>query len=240
MTEQSDVEVGGAGEKPTSPVSPKTVDDAETLSKLVRSVVEEAIKPIKGEISGIYSRQDKDRNVYSEFMAEYKKHKRDGLNDEDAERAANVSLEVKAKETRKDALIEAMARKLGLDSPTPVGNGQSGAVDVAQVILETGLEQTDPDVIAAFAGKSFSDPRDAKLIAMDLRLRKVTKPEPSDADRATNSGSVPHSKDAAGLTEEYIKSQLAASKDPQRATLVRANKEKYRKLGVDVDHVSFT
>lgn len=226
MTEKSDVEVEGAGGTPTPPVSPKTVDDAETLSKLVRSVVEDAIKPIKAEIGGIYSRQDKDRNQFSEFMAEFKKHKRDGLNDEEAERAANVSLEEKTKEARKDALIEAMARKLGLDSPPPVGNGKGEAVDVAKVLSETGLDQTDPEVIATFAGKSFTDPRDAKLIAMELRLRKVTKPEPSEADKATTSGMPGGTKMSQDQINQKIATLNAYYKSPTKNAKQIADLEK--------------
>ena len=186
MTEQSDVEVGGAGGTPNPSVSQTPVADADALSKLVKSAVDDALKPIKGEISGIYSRQDKDRNAFSEFMAEFKKQKAKGLDDDAAETAANSVLEKQKKEQKRDELLELVAKKLGLDSPSPVGNGNGGTVDMAKVVSDYGLKADDPDVIAAFGNRSFTDEKDARLATLEFAYKKATKPQPSDADKATS------------------------------------------------------
>lgn len=185
MTPQPNVEDVDAGGTPTPPAAQASVADAETLSKLVRSAVDDALKPIKGDISGLYSRQDKDRNAFSDFMAEFKKQKATGLDDDAAETAANSAIEKRTKEQKRDALLEAVAKKLGLDSPDPVGNGQGKAVDVAKVISEYGLKNDDPDVIAAFTNRQFADEKDARLAVLDLAYKKATKPQPSDADGAS-------------------------------------------------------
>lgn len=189
MTDQSDVDVAGGGSTPKETPSTKPVEDAETLSRLVEGVVKnvlsEELKPIKGEISGLYSRQDKDRNAFSEFMAEYKKQKAKGLNDEAAEIAANNALDERKKATRRDQLIEAVAKKLGLDSEQPVGNGEQEAVSVAEVVKLAGLDPSDPEVIAAFAGKNITSNLDAAILAGRVAASKASKPQPTEADKAS-------------------------------------------------------
>lgn len=84
----------------------------------------------------------------------------------------------------------------------PSGNG---AVDVAKVIAETGLSAQDPEVIAAFAGKNFSNPLEAQVAAWKLAAQKATKPQPSDADAATP----PAQKTSRGLTDAEVSDKAA-------------------------------
>lgn len=191
MTQETNVEETGAGGTPKPPASETSVADAETLSKLVRSAVDEALKPIKGDISGLYSRQDKDRNAFSEFMAEFKKQKAKGLDDDAAESAANSVLDKQKKEQKRDELLELVAKKLGLDSSQPVGNGNGGAVDVAKVASEYGLKADDPEFVAAFSNRKYDNDKDARLDLVTFAYKQATKPQPSDADAASPPSGAP-------------------------------------------------
>lgn len=182
----------GAVEKPTSPASEaagkSVAGNAADLSELVRTAVEEVLKPIKGEISGLYSRQDKDRNQFREFMDEFRKQKKKGLDDGEAEIAANEVLSAKAAEqkARDDEIAwrKAVSEKLNLSSPQPVGNGQPGAVDVAKVISDVGLDSSDSDAIA-LAARQYPN-EEARELA--LRRYAMSKKTPTPADQSAPPG----------------------------------------------------
>jgi hypothetical protein len=100
----------------------------------------------------------------------------------------------KAEDEFRQSVRELVQHLRGSNS-LPNGNG---AVDVAKVIAETGLSAQDPEVIAAFAGKNFSNPLEAQVAAWKLAAQKATKPQPSDADApsAPSKPAAPKNKDA--------------------------------------------
>ena len=168
-------EGNGAGGEATSSASAPTgkpvEGTAEELSKLVKSVIAEELKPIKGEISGLYSRQDKDRNQLREFMDEFKKVKAEGKTDEEAEVIAQRNIAEREKQSKRDQVIDALAERfLGTPSTPSAGNGASGAVNPAQEIAKKyNLDMNDKDY--ADAVKS-GDP--AKLL--DVVMAKTSAP----------------------------------------------------------------
>lgn len=150
--------------------SPVAVD-ADALSRLVKDAIAAELKPIKGEISGIYSRQDKDRNALREFMDEVKKQQANGLSENDAIDAAQNALNERAETVAEKKMIREIHAKLfGSSSTQPAGNGPSGA-EQAQIISEYKLDGNDPEVIAAYSlsGDSFR----AKIA--DIAYRRATK-----------------------------------------------------------------
>ena len=72
MPENTDVDTTGAGGDTNPPVSKVSVNgDEERLSRIVKSAIAEELKPIKGDIGGLYSRTDKQQNAFSDFLKEY-------------------------------------------------------------------------------------------------------------------------------------------------------------------------
>jgi hypothetical protein len=209
MTEEANVEervtegAGGETNPPVSEEASKSVAvDADALSKLVRGVVEESLKPIKGEISGIYSRQDKDRNSFREFMEEVKKQEASGLSENDAIDAAESALSARAESAAEKKMLKEIHSKLFGDSPvSPAGNGENGAGQIAQVISELPLDGNSPDVMAILAEEGLT------LEQQELKLRRLAdrpkkQPSPSAAPSG-NSGTA-----AAGVDEEALLSEL--------------------------------
>ena len=195
MTESTnvDTQAGGAGaEGNTTPsASPQTgatvaVTPAQ-LSKLVEDGIEKALKPVKGEISGLYSRQDKDRNAFSEFMAEFKKQKKTGMSDDEAETAATAALSEREKAAKRDKAIDTILERFGDPaSAAPAGNVQSGTEDQAKVISAYQLDANDAEVIAnmKLQGAEF------KAAIADLAFRRATK-QPASPSGATTLTSAP-------------------------------------------------
>lgn len=87
----------------------------------------------------------------------------------------------KAEDEFKQNVRELVQHLRGSNS-LPNGNG---AVDVSKVIAETGLSATDPEVIATLTGKSFSSPLEAQVAAWKLAAQKANKPQPTEADAAS-------------------------------------------------------
>lgn len=156
MTEKLNVDEHGA-QAANPGVSGKSVEN-ETLqlSELVKE-----IKSIKSEISGIYSRQDKDRNQFREFMDDFQRFKAGGMTDEAAYRAAESGQNAKVLEKR----LEELEKKF----TSPTGNG---TVDAVKVIQSAGLDMEDPRV-KVLAGRSYAN--DMELYAA-IGQHVATKP----------------------------------------------------------------
>lgn len=186
MTDNLTVDGNGAGGSPSQPVSKPAIEDADALSKLLDEKLDKVLKPVLGEIRGLQSRQDKSDKTYREFLDEFKKQKASGLNDADAETAATAELEKRKKAEQREVLFDAMARKLGLVPDEPVGNGGGGAVNVAEVVADFGLDPKDPAVIAELLSKSYADEAAALKAARDYKRAKANAPKPTEADRPTS------------------------------------------------------
>ena len=156
----------------TEPTKPVAGDAAQLpgLVEAVRKVVAEELKPVKGEISGIYSRQDKDRNAFREFMDEYKKQKASGKSDADAEVAAQNALTERAEAVAEKQMLKDIHAKLFGSSPA--GNG---ADEVAQIISQYHLDEKDPSVAKLYTLKG----AELKAEAADMAFRRATKQPPS-------------------------------------------------------------
>lgn len=180
--------------------------DAERLSELVKQVLAEELKPIKGEIGGLYSRQDKDRNQFRDFMDEFKKQKAIGLSDTDAEQAAEIALGTREREIKRDRLIDKLAEKFLDESSTPTpGKGQGVAESLAQVILDYKLDANDPGVAKILADHKGNDLKAASELgrhAASIASRQTGDPSASTSINAT---APVETTDAKTLWKEYQK-----------------------------------
>ena len=235
MTEETNVENVGAEGNANPPVSAGAVADASQLSELVKQAIAAELKPIKGEISGLYSRQDKDRSVLGEFMDEFKKQKAKGLSDGEAEAAAQTTLKSREKEAERDALFAKLAEKL-LNEPSTqaTGSSASGTFDVAQAVEDLQVRQldaNDPDFIALIKS-GLSKEKYNEYIANKTR---PSKPASVGGIAQPPGTGVPKSSPDA-LVAEYQSKMLSARGNKGLATAI---KEEYRQKGVPVDQVYF-
>jgi len=234
MTEDTNVDSEGAGGATNPPVSSTPVEgNAVEMSKLVKQVVDEALKPIKGDISGLYSRQDKDRNELGEFMAEFKKQKGKGLDDEAAEIAAQNVFKEREEREQERAWREAVSRKLGLVSNADAGNEGNGANETAKVFDEYGISPNDADAVPLLSLQG----KDLELALSKLALKRAKQQrDPSEAGSINNQKPT-QSNDVAALTNNYIKDMKAARGRPSELKRIR---EEARKNGVDVYNIDFS
>lgn len=232
MTDQPNVDTSGVDGATSPSASKSPVEGAEQLSGLVRSVVKEVmaeeLKPIKGDISGLYSRQDKDRNANREFMDEYRKQMANGLSDKDAEDAAHNALnqrEAQAEEKR--MLAEVYAKVVGKPSTQPAGNGVSGADARARLIDDLKIDANSPDVLRLLADEPDVVKFAAKLGEIKGRAGQHA-PDPANAP-ALQGTSSRGDKSPEQLMKEYreevkgLRGNILAVSEVQK---------KYRKLGL--------
>ncbi len=225
----------GAGGTTTPPASTQAgapvAGQAAELSKLVRDVLAEELKPIKGEISGLYSRQDKDRNAFSEFMAEFKKQKAKGLSDEDAESAAQGNLAEREKQTRRDQVFDKLAEMyLGPSSPTAAGTGATGTAETARVIEKAGLDANSAEVIELIKQHG-SNSVDFALGIGELKARQANKPVSSAAGTTAINAQATSPDKAADIEKGYL---AAIAKVPRGNThAVSQVKAEWRKKARD-------
>jgi len=239
MTDNPNVETDGAGTEANVPASPEAVaGDANQLSELVKRVLADELKPIKGEISGLYSRQDKDRNQFREFMDEFKKQKASGLSDAEAEQAAQTALTEREKQSKRDQLIDKLAEKFLNESSTQTpGTGVSVSGELAQVIRDNQLDANDPavtEIIAAHGGNVVK----AAVALGKLAQVKASKPSASPAaSTSITGGEVSIDPNIETLTAEY-KNKIMAARGNK--SLIKGLKDEYQKRGVPVDQVYFS
>lgn len=152
MADNTNVDKDGAESVANaSSVSSGAVAGSETMAKIIKEVLAEELKPLKGEISGLYSRQDKDRNELSKFLDEFKKQKAKGLSDDEAEQAATSSLSQAEKDARQSALLDKLAERfLNEPSTNTGGASDSGAFDLSEAekdMIARGLDVNDPEYL---------------------------------------------------------------------------------------------
>lgn len=128
--------VGNRGAQDANPdVSGSTVEGGTAqLLEIVAGLANE-VKSLKSNISGIYSRQDKDRNQLRDFMDDFKQFKAGGMTDDAAYTAAESNQTARTLVQRLEKLESLVTQ--------PTGNG---AVDAAKVIATAGLDVNDPKV----------------------------------------------------------------------------------------------
>lgn len=185
--------VGGDTNPPASPQAGGAVAvDAETLSKLVKAAIADELKPIKGEISGIYSRQDKDRNAFREFMDEVKKQEASGLSPDQAFTAAQNEINSRAETLAEKQMLKDIHSKLfGSSSAQAAGNGESGAdVQAVAELQKYGISTNEADAVELLRSIAplSAEARDAKVAK--FILGKVAPPQPPSPAGFTQSPSL--------------------------------------------------
>lgn len=233
MTENQTVDnqnQNGAGGSPSQPVSSGvggSINDTDALSRLLDAKLNEALKPVLGELRGVQGRQDKDRTAFREFLDEYEKQKAKGLSNADAEQAANASISEREKTAKQEALLQQIAEKvLG---PSSAGNGTSAAVSIVQ---EYNLDANDPDVIKNVLSQT--DPKDAKIAALEHINRRVAAQPPSPTAAGSLQTKPPAPVGQAELLTGYTSEMMKARGKPG---LLRQIREDYAKRGLPVDQV---
>jgi len=189
MPDQPNVDAVGAGGTTNPPVSKQSVEGAEQLSGLVKSVVREVLteelKPIKGDISGLYSRQDKQNNTFSELLDEFKTQKANGLSDADAQTAAEKNVADKQRQEKRDAIIDKLAEQmLNPSSAQPAGNSASGVDAAAKVLEELKLDAKDAEVAKKLGEVGLDNPKlreEMAVFALQHRPQTTTSPAQSAA-----------------------------------------------------------
>jgi len=231
---------GGASEPTPAPSKGQGTPvegDAAQLSELVKQVLAEELKPIKGEISGLYSRQDKDRNQFREFMDEFKKQKASGLSDTEAEQAAESALQAREKQSKRDALMDQLAERfLNEPSTQSPGTGASGAGALAQVIRDNQLDANSPAVAKILADNKGNDVKAALEIGRYAGANASKATGDPSASTSMSTGSGVSEKDVSALTTDY-KNEVAAARGNK--SLIKGIQGKYKKLGVDIGSVDF-
>lgn len=220
----------GAGGDTNPPASPSTggtvAVDAKQLSELVKQAIAEELKPVKGEISGLYSRQDKDRNQFREFMDEFQKQKANNLSDAEAFTATENALKQKSEVQEDKELLRKIAEKvLGSSSPESAGTGAGGA-DV-QAVAELGKYKIDPNSAEAVALLRSMDKlnpleKEVKLKTFILdQLAPKKPPSPADLVQSAAAGGASKPKDVAALQEEQSQLLKNPSKNMKRLAEIR-------------------
>jgi hypothetical protein len=198
---QNPTGAGGETNPPVSNGGGQSVAGSADLSKLVRDAIAEELKPIKGEISGIYSRQDKDRNAVRELMDEIKKQQAKGLSENDAIEAAQSALSERAEtKAEKQMLKEIHAKLFGESSANPTGTRSNGTGETDRVIQELSLDANSPDVINILAKR-----QDPAMQELELR-RLAQRPKPTPSPSASLAGNAPVSE---GVDAERLYAEMA-------------------------------
>lgn len=233
MTESNvDTQNEGAvgGQPPVSTQDGGSISDTEGLVRLFEAKLEEKLKPVLAEVRGVQGRQDKDRNAFREFMDEFKAQKAKGLNDNEAEAAANLSLKEKAEAQSDKQLLRQIAEKVLGSSGS--GNPATPDAKVIDVLKQYELDPNDPDVVAKVLTQT--DPKDAELAALKMLRQRQSAPSISAAPPAL--GTPPRQPSDVEQLTKYRAEMLSARGKPAD---LNAIKEKYRKAGVPVDNVIF-
>lgn len=234
MTEETDVDTTGAGGKTNPPVSKVPVaGEDERLAKIVRGVLAEELKPIKGDIGGLYSRQDKQQNAFSDFLKEFNKAKASGLSDQDAQTQAESTLQDREKQLKREKALDLVLEKFGNDLPaTAAGTSQSVTDEASQVFAKYKVDMNDPGAVDFLSLKG----AELKAAVADYAFTKQNQPA-LDSSAATSLGSSPAPKvGVEGLTQKY---QEDMKKARGNKSLLKSIKDTARKNGVPVDSITF-
>lgn len=184
----------------------QAVEGNDVLLSKIGEMIDDRLKPIKGEIGGIYSRQDKDRNQFRQFMDEYNKQKGKGLSDGDAFSAAETALSEQESAAKKDKMIEEIYQKFVVgSSPQPAGNGASGAVDAHKAFLEAGIE---PTKAAILANKAYNNDAEVNAAIVDYFKAQRQAPTPNAAQMAADKGNPAPSGDYSNMSADELGARL--------------------------------
>ncbi len=176
MNEESDVVEGqGAGGATNSPVSPaKTIEGAPDQSQVLQKLQKD-LELTRRELQGLQGRQDKETNEVQRAMGELKKRLDSGMSFDEAQKSIAADNEVAAEK----AMIRRIAQKLDVLDESPsntTGNSVPVANDKASTLQQYNLDANDPDVAEAIRGKN--DPTEVRLAALEVALKRATKPTP--------------------------------------------------------------
>ena len=168
--------VSGSMETPNPAASkqddkPTSAFDADQLLKQVEVLIEKKVQSVK------------DRR-FDEM------DKRLGGAEAVLERVKDLIPAEKFNELKKDLEFEDLKRRVYGDEPKPVAVA-SAAIDVAKVASEYGLKADDPEFVAAFSSRKYTDEKDARLDLVTFAYKQATKPQPSDADAASPPSGAP-------------------------------------------------
>lgn len=237
MTEETVVDDGGAGGSTKPPVSQTPVTgDEERLAKIVKSVLAEELKPIKGDIGGLYSRQDKQQNAFGDFLKEFNKAKAGGLSDQDAQVQAENTLQGREQQAKREKAIDLVLERFGNDSSTSAaGTGTSGADEASKVFAKYEVDLNDPAAVGFLSLKG-ADLVDA---VASYKVNKLKQPTLDSSAAGSLQGGSQNNRPPSleKMTEEYKTKMIAARGNKNLLSSIR---EDYKKKGVDVYNVSFS
>lgn len=125
--------------------------------------------------------------------------------------------------------------KLNPALPQPAGNSAGTAADAAKVLSEFQLDGNDPEVVAQVLSK-VTEVEQVRAAAQ-LALKRANPNQPSPAAAGTLVGKPAPPPNVEELTKDYKKDMIAARGKPSE---LRAIKDKYIKLGVNIHEVDFS
>ncbi len=235
MTDKTDVDIDGAGETTNSPVSKTSVTgEDERLSKIVKSVIAEELRPIKGDISGLYSRQDKQQNAFSDFLVEFNKGKAKGLSDQDAQTQAESALAGREQEAKRQKAIDLVLERFANETSTKVTGNSNGVADEASKVFEEySINPNDPEAIPLLGLQG----TDLVKAVSKLAIKRAKQSTPDSSEATAITGNPPQPAGVEKLTADYVKDMRSARGKPAD---LRAIKDKYLKQGVNVHEIDLT
>ena len=212
--------------------SNQPIQDATNVKNL-----ESELNILKKELKGLQGRQDKDKSVFQEFLAEYKSQKKRGLGDEEAEEAASSVLKEREEAENQKLLLKQIAQKLGLDpaSSNIAGNNMKRATGYEKVIEKLQLDINDPIITKLM--RENADITDFAIEAGKYVNQQKTAPQMTEAQKPVSTAGHQIQSDVSQLTSEY-KSKTMANRGNKPA--IEALKKEYAEKGVLVDSVNFS
>jgi len=235
MADKTNVDTEGAGESVNPPVSDEAV--AVTAAQ-VSEIVEKALKPIQGDIGGLYSRQDKDRDTYGDLLDEFKRQKEAGLDDNAAEAKAQATIADRVRQQKTDKVLEKLSLQLSTSpSAQSADNGTSGAIEAADAISmleEYKIPANSPEFLDVLR-------KGATKESVEQFILGQVKPAPvaSEAGIATSaaSGVATQQQSVADLKDEYA---AKVRENSGNRTVIASLRQEYAEKGVDVYSVDFS
>lgn len=158
-------------------------------------------------------------------IAEIEKLKKAGLDEDGAIEEHSFREDIRA--------VKEQLSKIGSVQTQPAGNRESLVDEKAKVLAELELSANDPEVIPLLDLPE----KELAIQAGKLALRKAKQSPPDSSEAGSLQGGQPAPAGVKQLTQNYIQEMKGAmGKGNQFGNAI---KDKYRKLGVPVDEVSF-
>ena len=129
---------------------------------------------------------------------------------------------------------ESLSKLTQVSGNTP-GTGANGAVNVAQVIEEYGLDRNDPEV-ALLANNRYSSKLEVEAAIARYHKAKQAAPNPTPAQQPAAPGGKTTNLNSGELVAEYKRQMLAARGKPRELSSIR---EEFLQKGVNVHEVNF-